>query len=356
MTNNRNIFGGEGKRAKFASAVYSRYMTREWFTYADVMSDCDPKFDVEHDKRSSHDNYDGLKHGFKDVRDAIKEKCGESVLEESGNNKCKQYRYSGELDDPLRDLLEAEVIRDIKTYWAFCQDTAGFIPMEWIEYFFEGTKDLLNIKKVESNGEKIIYASSVNMDLKNKKFLPSIYESIKKRQVIKVKYQPYGKPANTLTVSPHVLSEYNGRWFLLCQDIKGKRQTLAVDRIDTFSEVKGHEYVEAQQGFYSKFFESRVGVSDKDEEKVEDVHIRAYSGYMFHLLETKRLHGSQETCQPYDEEKGYGEFVVRVVVNNEFIGRVLQMGGDLEVMSPDNVRQIFRDKVNDMLSRYGDEH
>jgi hypothetical protein len=39
-------------------------------------------------------------------------------------------------------------------------------------------------------------------------------------------------------------------------------------------------------------------------------------------------------------------------MNNEFIGRVLQMGAGLEVMSPPRIRKIFATRVKDIVSHY----
>ena len=39
-------------------------------------------------------------------------------------------------------------------------------------------------------------------------------------------------------------------------------------------------------------------------------------------------------------------------MNNEFIGRVLQMGAGLEVMSPSYIREIFTERVKNMVLNY----
>lgn len=71
-------------------------------------------------------------------------------------------------------------------------------------------------------------------------------------------------------------------------------------------------------------------------------------------METKKLHESQETVLPFEEHDDgcYGEFTVYVEVNNEFIGRILQMGDGLEIVSPQNVRNQFRERVEKMAELY----
>ena len=71
-------------------------------------------------------------------------------------------------------------------------------------------------------------------------------------------------------------------------------------------------------------------------------------------METKKLHETQETVLPFDDHEDgfYGEFTVYVEVNNEFIGRILQMGDGLEIVSPQNIRDLFRERVQKMAELY----
>lgn len=48
----------------------------------------------------------------------------------------------------------------------------------------------------------------------------------------------------------------------------------------------------------------------------------------------------------------YGEFSVQVEVNDEFVGRILQMGAGLEIVSPQNVREKFIRRVEALADLY----
>jgi hypothetical protein len=92
----------------------------------------------------------------------------------------------------------------------------------------------------------------------------------------------------------------------------------------------------------------------KDFPNKEHIVIRAHKHYIFKLIDTKPLHRSYEVVKPFGvyEDGEYAEFSVDVEMNNEFIGRVLQMGAGLEVMSPPKIRMIFATRVKDMVSYY----
>ena len=52
------------------------------------------------------------------------------------------------------------------------------------------------------------------------------------------------------------------------------------------------------------------------------------------------------------EDGEYGEFVVTVELNNEFVGRILQMGAGLEIVSPTEIRDEFKQRVTELNQLY----
>ncbi len=347
----KNIFDGDSYRTLFIRCIYGRIISRSWFTNADVMSDFLGK-PLEYNV-SNCDYYVELKKAFMVLRKAI----GIENFEIKGNNRDKKFRYIGKDDDPLRDMRNAKAIKDIRKYYEFCQNSAGFFPTSWLDYFLKDSLDLLDIKRRKRKGEQII-STSVDRQLKNIDMLPYLYEAIRNHRVLAVRYKPFDEEEMTLTFHPHFLKEYNGRWHLLGH-AKGKIPeegfNLAIDRITEIPKiVMEEEYVPAPNHFYEMYFENLVGVTHKDDHKTENVYIRAYSNYIFNLTDTKPIQKSQRVCIPYGrhEDGEYGEFMVYVEVNNEFIGRILMMGDKLEVVAPEEVRNIFRRRVEDMAKRY----
>lgn len=355
-----NPFDGKGVYTKFVWAVYARLMSRGWFSHADVMADF-MKLKSAKDLPCPVSKCDGdgeLKKAFRDIVGLLKERCGKDCVEIDGNNRNKRFRYVGAADDPLEDLKNAQAIKDIQTYAQFCIDSAGFFPYSWIEYFFEDTLDLLKIKRRKKSGEQFI-ASSVDRELTNIELLPMLYEAIRDKRVLEIKYKSMEEP---LVFHPHILKEYNGRWFLFGHAVGKEPEfafNIAIDRLCECSEVsplKKH-YIPAPKGFYSEFFKHKIGVStNKDSRPAESVIIRARNYRMFNLIETKKLHPSQSILKPYGEYNGvkYGDFTIHVEINNEFIGRILQMGAGLVVISPDWVRDIFKQRTANMAELYKD--
>lgn len=354
----RNPFCGRGAYPAFAKSVYKLLMSREWFTYVDVLADKEKCNPAEIIKVSYSKEYGELKKACSELRQLIESKLGTHCIEVKGNNKDKRFRYIGEDDNPLGDLLNVSVTNDIKLYAQFCENSAGFFPVEWLEYFLEDTFALEGINLRRNVGKQII-TTSVVRELTNINFLPHFYDAICKKQVLRIDYKPYDEPLVTHTFHPHVLREHNGRWFLLGHTVGQDPEfgyNFAIDRIVDFDVVKGEKYIPAPKGYYADMFRNIVGVSHTKDTVPENVVLRATNHKMFKLTETKKIHSSQETTKIYGqyEDGEYGEFKLFVEVNNEFIGRILQMGEGLVVVSPSNVRECFRQRVLKMAELYKD--
>lgn len=307
--------------------------------------------------------YGELKKAFPDVLKAIKEVTGkDDCIEADGNNRNRRYRYVGEMEDPLGILMNAEVIKDLEEYAEFCVDSSGFMPESWLQHFMGRTWDFLEASDRKRKGEQIMGTDMEGDGSKNVDMVPRLYEHIKKKEVLQVVYKPYDKDEMHLVFHPHYLREFNRRWFLLGQaeGHVGGMQTkdgfvVALDRIVAEPTVLADRVWEkAEAGFYQRYFENIVGVTHWKMATPQNVVLRAHSLYMYGLVETCPLHHSQKVRLEYGkhEDGEYGEFELYVEMNNELIGRILQKGAGLEVVSPANVRENIGQCVREIYDRY----
>ena len=355
----QNFFDGESYHAMFAQITYKWFISRKWVTYADIMADY---LGLKSAKEltcnvSNCDNYGELKKAFRDISNAIVEKVGEGCFEIDGNNRNKRFRYVGKDNDPLADMRNAKVINNLRQYWKFCQDSAGFFPKSWLEYFFKDCQDLLDIKAKRQKGEQVISAS-LDRILTNIEFLPSLYEAITSKTVLEIDYKPFDEEEVTLMFHPHYLKEYNGRWHLFGH-AEGKEPeygyNIALDRIRSKPRERARvEYVPAPKHFYDEFFKDIIGVSHVKDSEKEHIIIRAHKHNIFKLMDTKPLHQSYAVVKPYAQydDGEYAEFSVDVEPNNEFYGRVLQMGAGLEIISPVSIRNEIAQRAHNLADLY----
>ena len=88
--------------------------------------------------------------------------------------------------------------------------------------------------------------------------------------------------------------------------------------------------------------------------KVEEVIIRTKSEYQHGLLLTKPLHHSQEEVLPFGEYDGlwYGEVKLTIEPNRELRGRILLYGENLEVISPQSLREQMIETLKKQIAQY----
>ena len=137
-----------------------------------------------------------------------------------------------------------------------------------------------------------------NPDLKGISHFPNLLQAIRTKRVLKLRYTPYGKDTQTITIYPYHLKQFNDRWYLIAQ-AKGYESYAhyALDRIDSYEEV-ALPYKESDVDF-SEYFDDVIGVTVPDGD-AEDIVIKV-TGKRFNYIRTKPLHLSQRIVEEAED-------------------------------------------------------
>lgn len=348
MTDNKNPFVGTSQEAKFCRLIYNHIKRHERYTLRDVMLEYLDMEQFPRNKSVSHYKE------YSKLKAANKYMCDNLDVRNVGKSKTRGaiYEYKGEKDDPLRDFVNSYIKKDLEDYWEFCQDSSDFLPESWLQHFFSNTRDMLEIEKKHRQGRQFIF-SSANRKLKNVNLIPNLYEHIKAKNVLSIKYKKFTGEDFEYTFHPHCLKQYNERWFLFgfSGDNTGFTN-IPVDRITEIEIIKHIEYRSLPSKIYFGFFSHRVGVSNNKDAEEVDLHVRVYTLYKYGLIASKPIHHSQRSFGEYDEEKGYGDFKLTLVPNNELFAQLLLWGEDVEIISPIPLRNKMKEKVKKLFMRY----
>ena len=354
----KNIFAGFGVRSEFVNLIYTELMKREFVSYADVLALYCGRPKGYYDKMAcnSEPGYGELKKAFPEVLKALEKACP-GCIKDNGQNKGKAYKYIGKNDDPLSEERKAVVQKSVEDYVAFCKASAGILPASWFSSFFENTQLLLDTNRESKDGEVRI-CSGAEQNLTNIDLLPVFYKAIANKQVLRFDYQRFGQEPFTLVFHPQFSKEYNGRWFVFGEADREPYQAYNVplDRIvGEVCEVDDVEYIPAPKGFYQEFFNNIIGVTREKGAKVEEVVIHTKTEYQHGLLLTKPLHHSQEEVLSFGEHDGqwYGEVRLTIEPNRELRGRILLYGENLEVISPQSLREQIKEILKKQMEQYG---
>ena len=342
--------------------IYAELMKREFVTYADILASYHgrPKDYYVKISCSSESGYGELKKAFPDVLRALREYDPACIIDNGKTGKGRAYCYNGTAGDPLAKERQAVEQKRVEDYVAFCKASAGILPASWFTAYFENTQLLLDTNREAESGASYI-SSSLEQNLTNIDLLPVFFKDITNRQVVKFSYQPFGQDLFELTFHPQYLKEYNGRWFVFGEADREPYQAYNVplDRIvGEVSEVDDVEYIPAPKGFYQNYFNNIIGVTHEKGAKVEEVVIRTKTEYQHGLLLTKPLHHSQRETQHFCEHDGqwYGEVRLTIEPNRELRGRILLYGENLEVISPQPLREQIIETLKKQIEQYKDEY
>ena len=186
-----------------------------------------------------------------------------------------------------------------------------------------------------------------NEKLKGIEHLAPLIDYARGHKAIKLTYRTYDGRQITATIHPYHLKQYNGRWFLFGLD--NEYQTLSnfpLDRIESFKPVD-ILFKENTSYDFATYFNNVLGVTiPKQSVDPETIRLR-FSPHRFPYVVTKPIHVSQTVV---DEEKC--EIQIKVFANNELFSKLLAFGPEMEIISPDSIREQFRQKVEEMNKLY----
>lgn len=368
----QELFAGKTDLSICFRTLYAQLLTREWIDYQEVFTlvyraarggELSPRWSI-----SNHPNtkqlYVTLKKAVRLCKQLLEEQepgCWES----DGKRKGASFRYLGKADDPLGQLRDLEVIRSVRRYVEFCQDTDGLIPQVWTDHFLSNTRDLLDIR--ERRTTRVIEAD-IQTELTNLELLPVLYEAVVQKRVICFDYEDFaGRKFEKIIFHPQYLREFNGRWQLFGEtdafaDLQQKPfYNVALDRMrGGISYVESVRYQQAPSDRYSVYFRDIVGVSHFNliAEKTETptvytIRLRALTKQMCGLLRTKPIHDSHIVVEWGDHPDGqYAEFELHAMLNYELLGRILQLGNSIRVVGEERVEDYFRDYLSGWAALY----
>lgn len=210
------------------------------------------------------------------------------------------------------------------------------------------------LSRVESDYGKGIQCVEYedNRRLKGRQFRPTIYNAIKNRQILHIKYKTFKGQEYEYDFHPYLLKQYNDRWFAfgLHPDDGNRYFNVPLDRLMTDPVPTGH-YEESIPDNYSRHFDSIVGVTRLDESDMEHIVVKIHDIDSWGRATTKPL-VSQQIRNDFDPSVGFGTITLDVYPNDELYSKLLSWGKDIEIVSPANVREKMKNTIAGLMHHY----
>lgn len=202
----------------------------------------------------------------------------------------------------------------------------------------------------ENDSAKILFYDS-NDEYKGIRYLKPLYLAIKKKQVLKVCYKGFKDvDISSFEFHPYVLKQYNRRWFVYgCNSTKEINEwSIPLDeRLVEINIKEDTEFIQSNTN-WNNFFRSMVGVVRPVNASIEKVILRFHNGRE-NYFKTKPF---QPDYEEFFEAEKHDQVWFETIINNELVQQLLSYGQDVEVIEPENLREIMRENCNAMKNNY----
>ncbi len=218
---------------------------------------------------------------------------------------------------------------------------------------FLNLSDRLNTGKNKGREKEAVAYSCIQIEGSSTKsgyeWLFDLYLHINQLQTVRIDYNPYGRQASRHTISPYLLKQYQNRWYLVGYSNERKRtQVFALDRIKKMSAAKEDYLLDPEFDRYN-YFKYSFGVHHSSNEKPEKVQLLFAERQRPYILSLP-LHHTQQVLS--DNKNG---LLIQLEIfckgNQDFIGKVLSYGDEVEVMRPAYLKEDIKSRAEKMLAK-----
>ena len=255
----------------------------------------------------------------------------------------KSYYVYTDSDFSIFDYeLTQEELANLRSTIGMLGRYRGIPANAWLEEVISNLEIRFGVKP---NSENLI-SFAQNELLKGVEHLSEIIDATIGHRPLEVKYQSFGKEPRICSVHPYYMKQYNGRWFLFgWHQEKSRIENYALDRIESFKTLDV-PFIKNDKVDFDTYFKDVIGVSvPYDDTPTEKVMLR-FSEHRFPYVVSKPLHPSQKLC---DEPNTIS---INVKPNRELSQQIFSFIPDVEVLSPDWLRQEIKVKIEENLQKY----
>lgn len=253
------------------------------------------------------------------------------------------YHYSYSDFSIFKNELTTEELTNLRSTIEMLNRYRGIPANAWLEEVISNLEYRFGVK---ANSENLISFEQNDM-LKGLEHLSGLIDVTINHQTIELSYKSYGKDKRQIMVYPYYIKQYNGRWFLFGMNaIKNRIESYALDRIEEY-DVSDKPFVKNESVDFSTFFDDVIGVSVPYNKDIvtEEVVLR-FSEKRFPYVVSKPIHHTQKVLdEPYT-------ISIKVKPNRELSQQIFSFIPDVEVVSPEWLRNEIRDKIQENLKKY----
>ena len=271
------------------------------------------------------------KRTFHDCINSIEEMFGVNIVCDKHNG----YRYK--IED--REWIEKDHVKD----WLLSTFAVNTLLKDSREL-----KERIVFEEIPSGNEHLM----------------TILEAMRDNHVLRMENEDYfDDEPRTVVMEPYLTRVFKKRWYVIgpmTNKPEGEEPTeltnqgnirrYALDRINHV-EATEETFVMPKRFSAEDYFSDAFGIIVEPEEyRVENIRVKVFDvNHRRNYLRSLPLHPSQKETE---RKEDYSIFEFRLSPTYDFIQELLSMGGEVEILSPDYVRQEIKRRINEMHGRY----
>ena len=325
------------KNGAFRESIIDRYLRkRRGFSTREIFDKCNDALELRGEKPITALNT--IRNDMLSI-----ENRWNIIIEEIRNGREIRYRYEDPNFSIFNNPLNENEIAQLSEAVSLLRRFEGMPGFGWLEEMSA------HIQKTVSTNPEPVIGFDENKELKGKNFFTPLFNSIKSKKAIKIKYHSYKNSKQIeAVIHPYYLKEYNQRWFLFALNDQYKTiSNFALDRIEKIEQVNT-EYIPNTTIDFDSYFDDVVGVTINKGE-VQTIKIWVDKEQVPYTL-SKPIHQSQEVIE--EREDGSVVITIEVIPNYELMKKLLSFGERIEVLSPKPLREEIMKKIEKNLEKY----
>jgi len=217
----------------------------------------------------------------------------------------------------------------------------------WLHVFeLFHTARIINDTIVKSSGNiDCIDFDRITMHM-DPEMLKGLLQAVIDRNVIRFKHYSYWREElREMTIEPHLLKQYQNRWYVYGCLPDGQFRSIGIDRISELELLS--ESFKPRMKRPKEVFDNLIGLVYENED-VEQI-VLSFDSFQGNYIKSLPMHASQKILVDNDREL---RISIRVIPNYELEEQILKQGERVKVIEPQWLRDGIRDRLKKALEQY----
>ena len=182
-----------------------------------------------------------------------------------------------------------------------------------------------------------------------REWLEPILKALQNNRQIELEYENFFGVKFAGSVNPLCVKLFKRRWYVLCQVREDRKRIFSLDRVKSLS-VTDSTFLYPKDFMPAEYFRDVFGIVAGTGGKIENIVIRTYAELPGYLRSLPMHHSQREI----GSNKDYTDFSLRLRPSFDFIQELLLHRDQLEVLSPQTLRDEIAVIISNMKKHYED--